>query len=275
MRLPGPLVGAAWLAAHLEQVCVVDIRWSIPTGPKRDAYLAGHIPGAVFVDLDRDASAPAGPNGRHPLPDPAAFAAMRARLGIVAPVVVYDDKGGSVAARLWWMLDALDVDAAVLDGGIGAWTGELEQGEVHRSPAEVRVQPWPTDRFIHRSGLLAAIASGAINLDARSAERFRGEPNPIDRRFGHVPGARSLPWEQNLGADGRFLPNDQLRAQLEQRGIDGSTPLIASCGSGVTGCQLLLAARLAGLGSGRLYPGSWSEWAADPSNPIERGDVIR
>lgn len=261
----------AWLAAHLHEVNLFDIRWSIPTGPKRDAYLEGHIPGAAFVDLDLDASAPAGPNGRHPLPEPAAFAATRSRLGMVGPVVIYDDKGGSVAARLWWMLDVLGVRAAVLDGGIQAWTGELEQDDVEFETTPVSVLAWPAEQVVNLPDLRGAIDAGGVNLDARSAERFRGEPNPIDQRFGHVPGARSAPWEQNLDADGRFLPPAALKQRLADLGVHVGTELIASCGSGVTACHLLLAARLAGLKRGRLYPGSWSEWAADPERPIESG----
>lgn len=269
MVLPGPLVSPEWLTDHLDQVRLVDVRWAMGDGPKRDEYLAGHLPGAVFADLDVDLSDPPGERGRHPLPTPERFAAARASLGMGSlPVVAYDDSSGSQAARLWWLLDAIGHPAAVLDGGMAAWTGPLEQGAVEVGADQVPAVPWPADRFIEVSAVETAIAGGAVLIDARSAERFAGEANPIDSRPGHIPGSHSRPWTDNIGDDGRFLPPERLGEELGLLGIDGGSEVVASCGSGVTGCHDLLAARLAGVGGGRLYTGSWSEWSQDPNRPV-------
>lgn len=275
MILPSPVVSPHWLVENLKEVRTVDVRWSMDEGPKRADYEAGHLPGAVFADLDADLSAPPGKRGRHPLPDPEHFAEVRARLGLdERPVVAYDDQSGATAARLWWMLDAVGLPASVLDGGIPAWPGDLEAGPGEfpdGPPAEAR--PWPEDRFVMADELEAAMAGGAVLVDARSAERFRGEPNPIDPRFGHVPGAVSRPWTDNVGPDGRLLPVEVLRQAYERLGVGPDTDLMASCGSGVTGCHDLLAARLIGLDGGRLYTGSWSEWGLDDARPVATGDA--
>ncbi len=271
MALPGPSVSASWLEDNLASVQLADVRWSILAGPARAAFIEGHIPGAVFVDLDADLSGPPGSAGRHPLPSPGQFAAARRRLGLGdGPIVAYDDVGGSIAGRLWWMLDAVGVPAAVLDGGINQWQGRLEIGEAKPVPVEVDERPWPSDRFISADDVLGAIASGSTLLDARSEERFRGEPNPIDPVAGHIPGARSRPWTRNLGDDGTLLPVDELREQFTASGVGDGADVIASCGSGVTGCHLLWAASVAGLKPGRLYTGSWSEWIGSGERPIER-----
>jgi thiosulfate/3-mercaptopyruvate sulfurtransferase len=266
--LPGPIVSSQWLAANHERVRIVDVRWSIPTGPMKDDYERGHIPGAVFADLDCDLSSPAGTRGRHPLPTPEAFATTRRRLGMDLPVVAYDDRGGSVASRLWWMLDSIGAEAAVLDGGIHSWTGTLAQGTESAAPASVEAVAWPADRFVDGDAVLANISGGAKLVDARSAERFAGRPNPIDSRPGHIPGSSSRPWQNNLDAAGRFRKLDELKAEFARLGLDDETALVASCGSGVTGCHNLLAARLAGLPLSRLYAGSWSEWSQDPDRPV-------
>ncbi len=275
MTLQHPIVSPGWLVEHHSSVQVVDVRWSMDAGPKLDDYLAGHIPGAVFADLDRDLSDPPGLRGRHPLPSPERFAAVRAALGLATvPVVAYDDQSGAVAGRLWWMLDAIGHPCAVLDGGIQAWPGELETGPAASAPADdvaatpVAPVPWPADRFIEADQVEAAIADGSVLVDARSAERFDGRPNPIDARPGHIPGSVSRPWTANLGSDGRFLAPDVLREQLAALGIEPGRSIIASCGSGVTGCHDLLAARSVGIAGGRLYTGSWSEWSLDPDRPV-------
>ncbi len=274
MKLPGPIVSGEWLQANHEAVRLVDVRWSLADGPKRGAFDRGRLPGAVFADLDADLSAPPGVRGRHPLPDPERFAEVRARLDLVTrPVVCYDDQSGAVAARLWWMLDAIGHPAAVLDGGLEAWTdvAAMESGPSRFSTPvdlQVAVTPWPKDRFVDVDAVLPAIDDGVVLLDARSAGRFRGEKNDVDQRFGHIPGSVSRPWTDNIGSDGRFLPADVLREQLVNLGADPKRPMIASCGSGVTGCHDLLAARLAGLTAARLYTGSWSEWASEPSRPV-------
>jgi thiosulfate/3-mercaptopyruvate sulfurtransferase len=271
--LPGPVVSAGWLSANLDSIQVVDVRWSIDDGPRHAAFQLGHLPGAVFADLDADLSGPPGARGRHPLPTPEHFAEVRARLGLGSrPVVAYDDQCGAVAGRLWWMLEAVGHPAAVLDGGIGAWQGPLETGP-GGDPAEGRpaAVPWPETAFIDVDDVIDAIEQGAVLLDARSLGRYRGDPNPIDGRLGHIPGARSRPWTDNVGPDGRLLPIESLRAAYAGLGVDHRTNLIASCGSGVTGCHDLLVARLLGFPDGRLYTGSWSEWAADAGRPVVTG----
>lgn len=267
--LPGPVVSVDWLASNRDAVRIVDMRWSIPTGPKRDEYLAAHIPGAVFSDLDQDASAPAGSAGRHPLPTAEDFAAACGRLGIDRPVVVYDDCKGAVAARLWWLLDCLGQSAAVLDGGIQAWSEkhDLVGGEEHVSAVNVSVVPWPEAKFIQMDQVMDAIESGSQVIDARSSERFRGESNPIDRIAGHIPGSQSRPWQSNVD-DAGFLNAVNLKAQFASVISDGDAELICTCGSGVTACHNLLAARMAGVQKTRLFTGSWSQWTFDDGQPV-------
>jgi thiosulfate/3-mercaptopyruvate sulfurtransferase len=266
-------------------VAVADVRWYLDGRSGQDAWAAGHIPGAVWVDIDTDLAGPVRPgSGRHPLPPPDTFLARLAARGFVAgtPIVAYDDAGGSIAARLWWMLDRLGWEVAVLDGGLDAWSGPLETG---RDLASAPASPdpgsgvpagahWASPTTIDTSELAGRQRQpGVVVLDARSAERYRGEPNPADPRPGHIPGSRSAPWTANLDPmTGRFLPPAALRARFEALGVAPGTEVVSSCGSGVTACHNLLALRLAGLdGGGRLYPGSWSAWAADPGLPVVTG----
>lgn len=276
-----PLVDAAWVAAHLDDpdVLVADVRWYLDGRSGRDAFEAGHLPGAVFVDLDTVLAAdPATGGGRHPLPDPGVFAGSLGRLGVGegATVVAYDDAGGAIAARLWWMLRAVGQDAAVLDGGIGAWTGDLETGPGADRPTVARTPvPWPSDR-IAGADEVAALSEGRVAgtrlLDARAAERFKGEVEPVDARAGHIPGAVNAPFADNLDAGtGRFRPPDELRVRYAGLLGEPANDAIAYCGSGVTACHTLLALEVAGLPAGRLFPGSWSEWSARADRPIENG----
>lgn len=276
------LIGADELQKLLGQprLAVVDCRFDLmnPEAGRR-AYLAAHIPGARHADLNRDLSAPVSPStGRHPLPDPGAFAARLGELGIGAgtQVVAYDEANSSFAARLWWMLRWLGHDAAaVLDGGFRAWTaagGALQSGEV----------PAATERFTPRIDAAAVVGTAeveralrdgsALLVDARAAERFAGAVEPIDPVAGHIPGAVNQPFSTNLGADGRFLPKELLEARWRER-LAGASPksLVAMCGSGVTACHHLLSLEAAGLPGGRLYAGSWSEWIRDPRRPVARG----
>lgn len=271
----GPLVSAAWLRDHLGEVAVVDVRWylHVPGTAARSGlaeYQAGHIPGAVHLDMDADLSAPASTAaGRHPLPTEAAFAATLGRMGIAdgQRVVAYDDSGGAQAARLWYLLHVLGEPAAVLDGGIAAWTaagGELSTETPVPYPVRRSVREWPASRFVDADAVAKAVANDTATVyDARTAERYAAG-GPIDPRPGHIPGARNRPWQLNLGADGRFLPPEQLRAAY-----DTDRTVIAYCGSGVTACHDLLALAVAGVDDTALYPGSWSQWGADASRPAE------
>ena len=272
-----PLVDARWLADHLGDVVVADVRWYLDGRSGRAAYEAGHIPGAVFVDVDTHLAAPpSGPEGRHPLPSPEAFAAAMAALGISdeETVVGYDDAGGAMAARLVWMLRVTGHDAALLDGGIGAWEGDVEVDPVVRARAEFAARPWPADRLATIDAVArAGTPNGPVVVDARSAHRYRGEPHPLDARSGHVPGACSLPFAGNVDrASGRFLAPERLRDRFAAAGIGDGTDVIAYCGSGITACHDLLALELAGLGPGRLFAGSWSAWTADPDRPAATGE---
>lgn len=272
--LPGPLVSARWLADHLDEVVVVDVRWYLDGRSGRAAYDGGHIPTAVWADLDSDLSDPPGrPGGRHPLPSPERFAEAMGRLGIGDGeiVVAYDDASGMVAGRLWWMLDSLGEHAAVIDGGISSWDGPLTTEASVPPTARFTARPWPEDRFVAADDV-AARDDRSVLIDARAANRYRGEENPIDPRFGHIPGARNGDWSDNIDHRGHFRPTEELAAHYAELGIDAETDVIAYCGSGVSACADLLALRTIGVTSTRLYTGSWSEWGADHHRPLEIGD---
>ena len=262
------------------RVAVVDCRFDLMNpSAARGAYLAGHIPGARYADLNRDLSgSPDARTGRHPLPAPEAFARRLGEFGIgnATQVVAYDDAGGSFAARLWWMLRWVGHRAvAVLDGGLPAWTahgGAVQPGslDIPSKRFTPRIDP---DAVLSSAEMERALESSAILLiDARSAERFAGRAEPIDPVAGHIPGAVNHPLTNNLGADGRFLPPALLRARwLECLGGRGADRIVAMCGSGVTACHNLLSLEIAGLAGGKLYAGSWSEWICDPKRPVARG----
>jgi len=269
-----PVVTVEWLLARTadDGVVVVDARYYLDGRSGRAAYDAGHVPGAVFVDVGHDlAAAPSAAGGRHPLPSPEAFAAAMGRLGIgdADTVVAYDDAGGSFAARLVWMLRAIGHPAALLDGGLAAWPGALSLEPTVRPEATFTVAPWPADRLADIDAVAAAAADpGQLVIDARSAERYRGEVEPIDPRPGHIPRAVNLPFAGNLDDKGRWRSAEELRARFSGAGPDA----IVYCGSGVTACHDLLAIERAGLGPGRLFPGSWSQWSADADRPAAVGD---
>lgn len=243
-------------------------------------HAGGHVPQAQYVHLDRDLSGPkTGRTGRHPLPERAAFARTAGRLGIApaVQVVALDGQGGPYAARAWWMLKWLGHDAvAVLDGGIAAWLAA--GGELTDAAPVVEPQPPYPERsslvpHVDAGGLLAELAAGSAQVvDARAAERFRGDVEPLDPVAGHIPGALNRFFKDNLQADGRFKDAASLRAEftaLLGEALGGR--IVHQCGSGVTACHNLLAMEAAGLGGTRLYPGSWSEWCADPARPVARG----
>jgi thiosulfate/3-mercaptopyruvate sulfurtransferase len=265
-ELTSAVVSGDWLAAHLDDVRVVDVRWYLNGPSGRDAYAAGHLPGAVWLDIDAELSDPATrADGRHPLPSPERFAASLGRAGIAVgtPVVAYDDAGGSVAARLWWLLHVLDEPVAVLDGGLAAWPGELSTAIPRPTTVQRQPRPWPAHYFVSADELAGGEAT---ILDARSAERYAAGDPAIDPRPGHIPGAHSAPWPGNLDDAGHFRAADELRARFADVG-DG--PVVAYCGSGVTACHDLLALHRAGFRDLALYPGSWSQWGADASRPAE------
>jgi thiosulfate/3-mercaptopyruvate sulfurtransferase len=269
-----PVVPVSWLHEHADDVALVDVRWYLDGRSGHAAYLDGHLPGARFLDLDRWlAGDPAGGGGRHPLPDAETFAEGMRRLGLDDgdPVVAYDDAGGVIAARLVWMLRVTGHEAALLDGGIGAWTGERATGEEDPPvPGGFTARAWPAAMLADIEDVSSS-PTGRVVLDARNPDRYRGDQDPVDPRPGHVPGARNLPCRANLRADGTFLPVDALRRRFAAVGVDASTEVISYCGSGVTACHNLLALELAGYAGGRLYPGSWSEYSRT-SRPAETGD---
>ena len=276
------LIDARALFERLSEpdLCIVDCSFSLQdpeAGPA--AYAKGHVPGAVYAHLNHDLSGPivSGKTGRHPLPNAHDFGAYLERSGIgnASRVVAYDDSGGSMAARLWWLLRWVGHDAVwVLDGGLPAWTA-------HGFPLSAEsVTPIP-QRFgiALRGGMVASIeevdalrlSSDHRLLDARAPERYRGEVEPIDRVAGHIPGARSLPFADNL-REGRFLPASELRARFETA-LAGVPPerAVVYCGSGVTAAHHVLASEHAGLLGLRLYAGSYSEWIADGTRPVAKG----
>ena len=271
------------LRPHLDapEWAVIDCRFSLAdTGAGRLAYRAAHVPGAVYAHLDEDLSGKIVPGvtGRHPLPDVETFARRLGAWGIDegVQVVAYDDMGGGIAGRLWAMLRRLGHSAvAVLDGGWPRWKREglpARTGEEHRPPRRFIPRPIPALHADAEDVARAANDPAWRVLDARAAERFRGETEPYDPVAGHIPGAISAPWAENLDAEGRFLPPEVLRARFEA--LLGGVPaerVICYCGSGVTANHNRLAMAHAGLGLPRLYPGSWSEWITDPARPVATG----
>ncbi|MFF1924529.1 sulfurtransferase [Streptomyces sp. NPDC058221] len=251
---------------------LLDVRWKLGGPHGLPDYGAGHIPGAVFVDLETELSGPAGSGGRHPLPDPAEFGAVMRRAGVGrdSSVVVYDGGQGWAAARAWWLLRWTGHrDVRVLDGGLAAWTGELSKETP--APAEGDFAPEPGALPLLDADGAAAMARSGLLLDARAAERYRGEVEPIDRVGGHIPGAVSAPTAGNVTADGRFLPAERLVSRFSELGAaEGGAGVGVYCGSGVSGAHEVLALEIAGF-TAALYAGSWSQWSADGSRPVATG----
>jgi thiosulfate/3-mercaptopyruvate sulfurtransferase len=275
-----PFVSAADVAALAASgdVVLADVRAYLDGRSGLAEFTAGHLPGALWISLDTELADPdaAPTEGRHPLPTPEAFAASMTAAGVGehTTVVAYDDTGGMTAGRLVVMLRMLGHDAAVLDGGIAAWPGELEVGDgrVPEPAAEPFVaRPWPADRLADADEAASVAAGRGVLLDARPAERFAGEVASIDIRRGHVPGASSAPWSAVLDATGHVRPGDELRAHYAGLGVQESTAVVASCGSGVSACLNVLALERAGYPAPRLYVASWSGWTADSDRPTELG----
>ncbi|WP_285116020.1 sulfurtransferase [Leifsonia sp. fls2-241-R2A-40a] len=256
---------------------VLDVRWKLGGPSGREEFDRGHIPGAVYVDLDTELAGHGAPtDGRHPLPREEDFqeAARRWGLDDDDAVVVYDDNSGTSAARAWWLLSHAGVrEVRVLDGGLAAWRAAghpLETETVTPKPGNIRLRfgSLPT---LDTDGA-AALARDGVLLDARAAERFRGEVEPVDPRPGHIPGSVSAPTTDNLDADGRMLPPDVLAQRFAALGIDATTPVGVSCGSGVTAAHEALALVVAGLPIPALYAGSYSAWSNDPTRPVATGE---
>ena len=279
--LTTPLVSPERLRAALAAGAtplIIDCSFDLSdTAAGELAFAEAHLPGALYVHLDRDlAGAKTGRNGRHPLPAPADWAATLTRLGVTPgrAVVLYDAQGGMYAARAWWMLRWVGhAEASVLDGGLQAWKsigGALQSGAVMPVAAHA---PYPA-----AASLVTALDADALQkslgrvtlLDARTGERYRGEVEPLDARAGHIPGARSRYFKDNLDTQGRFRPAAELRAAFEALGV-APEQVVHQCGSGVTACHNVLAMEVAGLAGSTLYPGSWSEWSSDPARPVAVG----
>ncbi|MGM7423956.1 sulfurtransferase [Cellulosimicrobium sp. CpK407] len=258
---------------------VLDVRWALGVTDGREQHRAGHVPGAVYVDLESELAAPpSAAAGRHPLPDPADLQAAARRWGVRAdrPVVVYDAVGGTSAARAWWLLRwAGHEDVRILDGGLAAWRAAghaLDAGEVRPEPGDVVVTPGGLP-VLDADGA-ADLATSGVLLDARAGERYRGEVEPVDPRAGHVPGAVSAPTTDNLAADGTFLDPAALRARFAALGVadpgrepDATRPAVGVyCGSGVTAAHEVAALATLGVDAA-LYAGSWSQWSNDPARP--------
>ncbi len=264
--MKSPLISAGELAERIDDpsLVVVDCRWYL-TEPERGKaeYLAGHIPGAVYASLDADLAGLDGP-GRHPLPTPEEFARTCERFGIDGSSIVvgYDDAGGGIAARLWWMLENQGHrEAFVLDGGIQAWTaagGVLDSTIPEPCVGDFTARPWSS--IVERDDVVNRPAHRIV-IDARARERYRGDEEPVDPIAGHIPGALSMPLTENLNEDLTFLPPEDLAKRFSSVGIDDAGKVISHCGSGVTGCHNILAMVVAGFGTADLYVGSWSDWS--------------
>ncbi|MFI5877015.1 sulfurtransferase [Streptomyces sp. NPDC051445] len=271
-ELAGDLAGA-------NPPVVLDVRWQLslakaagePPFDGRAAYGSGHVPGAVFVDLDRELAGAPGERGRHPLPDLAVFGSAMRRAGVSAdrPVVVYDGGQGWAAARAWWLLRWTGhPDVRVLDGGLPSWEGDLSVDVPARVEGDFEPVPGATG-LLDADGA-AALARSGVLFDARAGERYRGEVEPVDRVGGHIPGAVSAPTNDNVGPDGRFLPAQELKDRFEALGASDGAEVGVYCGSGVSGAHEVLALAVAGVPAA-LYVGSWSEWSSDPARPVAVG----
>jgi thiosulfate/3-mercaptopyruvate sulfurtransferase len=272
-----PFVTVTWLRERLDAdpdgLVLVDARWSLDGSEGLHTYLQGHLPGAVFVDLDHELSDPASPEaGRHPLPEPERFARDLGALGIGhdVPVVAYDQGPGVAPARLVWLLRAIGQPAAVLDGGLAAWDGPVTSRVPSRSAVQRDPVPWPNDHLVDGEAVAALTGDpAALLLDARDPARYAGDHEPVDPVAGHIPGARNAPLAGNL-VGGRLRETDDLRERYDRLGTFDAEQVVAYCGSGVAACHDLLVLETLGV-RGRLYAGSWSAWSQVPGAEVERG----
>ena len=281
--LTSPLVSTtdlATLLAQPEPPALLDVRWTLGGPPGREQYAAGHLPGAVYLDLDTDLAAEPGADGRHPLPEPLALQRVLRAAGVRAghPVVCYDTGNGSIAARAWWLLRwAGHRDVAVLDGGYTAWLAEdrpVTTDLPHPEPGDIEVHPGAMPEL--DADEAARLATTGTLLDARAPERYRGDVEPIDPKAGHIPGARNAPFSAHTNETGRWHPRATLAEHFAAVGVGPGQPVGAYCGSGVTAASVVLALEAAGITTpdhpAALYAGSWSHWCVDPDRPIATGD---
>lgn len=277
--MSGPVLSVAGLQELLasgDPVVLLDVRWALGSTDGFKQYQRGHIPGAVYVDLEKELAAPAGKgaDGRHPLPDPEDFARTARGWGISRgdTVVAYDSVGGTSAARAWWLLRHAGLDSVyLLDGGVVAWHRAglaLEGGSVVPRPGDVELS-WDHMPVVQMWDVPAILAGGTL-LDARTKERYRGDREPVDPVAGHIPGAVNAPAAGNLTADGFFRSPEELRTSFEALGVRPDVPLAVYCGSGVTAAHEVAALELAGYRAA-LYPGSWSQWSATKGSPAAVG----
>ncbi|WP_326954937.1 sulfurtransferase [Amycolatopsis sp. NBC_01286] len=276
------LISTTDLAAALagpagDRPVVLDVRWRLAGPPGAESYQDGHLPGAVFTDLDRVLASEPGEGGRHPLPDPADLQRDLRAAGVRAdgPVVVYDDADGSVAARAWWLLRWAGHDeVAVLDGGYAAWTAAghpVSTEPAHPEPGDVEVRPGGMP--VLDADEAAELARDGLLLDARAAARYSGETEPVDPRAGHIPGAVNAPFGDHTTADGRWRTPEELADRFAGLGLRPGEPVAAYCGSGVTASSVVLALEIAGHPGAGLYAGSWSHWSRNPNRPAATGDL--
>jgi thiosulfate/3-mercaptopyruvate sulfurtransferase len=266
------LIEVSELAGSLDDVVVLDARYRLMGPPARDDYALGHIPGAVFIDMDTDMAAPPGSAGRHPMPAAGVFESAMRRAGVNSgsEVVVYDDADSVAAARAWWLLKYFGHDGVrVLNGGYRAWlaSGGQVSAEIP-APAAGDFRGDPGHMPVLDADQAAALAKTGLLLDARATERYRGEVEPIDSKAGHIPGAISAPSVAHLNADGTFRTPAELAERFAALGVTTGVQTGTYCGSGVTAAHEALAMRLAGLPTAAVYVGSWSNWVADPARPI-------
>jgi thiosulfate/3-mercaptopyruvate sulfurtransferase len=279
----GPLVSVSALLSTLDgpdAPVLLDVRWRLGGPPGREEYAAGHLPGAVYLDLDDDLAAAPGVGGRHPLPAPADLERVLRAAGVRSdrPVVVYDADNGSIAARAWWLLRwAGHQDVAVVDGGYAAWVAggnPVSNDEVTPEPGDVAVRAGAMP--VLDADDAAGLARDGVLLDARAPERYRGDVEPVDPRGGHVPGARNAPFAGHIGDGGRWKSAADLAGRFAALGVVAGEPVGAYCGSGVTASSVVLALEAAGITSperpAALYAGSWSHWCVDPERPVATGD---
>ena len=273
------LISPRKLADLLDDVTLLDVRWKLGGPPGHEEYLRGHVPGASYVDLETDLADPAGERGRHPLPDARRFEAAMRRCGVSddRPVVVYDDVFGTAATRAWWLLRYHGHrDVRLLNGGYAWWVrdgGPVEQGEPEQAQGDFTADPGHMP-VLDTDGA-AWVARDGVLVDARAGERFRGETEPIDPVAGHIPGAVNVPTVCNLvGPEalnhGRIRPLDDLGLFYSAAGVRAGSEVGVYCGSGVTATHDVFALELLGVPAA-LYPGSWSEWVADPERPVATG----